>query len=148
VSRTASVVPSTATASSPQTWDHGLAPAVSGERRARNSDRSGASPSRARPADSDVVAGASQPAAASRSPSPAVTCRITSRYGLAPNRHSPRVKYKVSRAGSDRSRISHASPSPTASSARSGGMAYVSAPSQPPDKIRPRADDQPHGMPP
>ena len=56
------------------------------------------------------------------------------------------MKYRVTRAGSDRSRISHASPSPTASSARPGGITYVSTPSQAPDKIFPRADDQPHGM--
>lgn len=71
VAATATVVPSTATASSPHTCDQGRVPGDSGEHSRRNSDSKGASPSRRRAAASAVVAG-------DASPSPAVTCKNTS----------------------------------------------------------------------
>ena len=139
VSATVMPVPSQATASSPATCDHGSRPGDSGAHSRRNTDSSGLSPSRRRAAVSAVVAGAA-------SPSPAVTCKNTDWYGNAENRHNPSVKYTATRAGSSRTRISHARPSPTASSTSPGGITYVSTPSQAPGKIFPRADGQPHDM--
>ena len=146
VSATPIVVPSQATASSPQICDHGAVPGDNGEHNRRNTDSSGFSPSRRRTPVSPPDDGTRQPTAASFFPSPAVTCPITLPYGLSVNRHSPSTKYTPTRAGSDRSRISHASPSPTASSATSGGTTYLSTPSPASARTCPRADDQPHDV--
>ena len=146
LSQALTVVPSTATTSSPPRCDQGARPGDSAEHNRRNSDSSGFSPIRARALLSAVVAGGSQPTAASAARSPAVTSPITSRYGLVLNRQQPSTKYTPSRAGSDRSRISHASPSPTASSTRPGGINQDSTPIPARDRTRPRADDQPHDM--
>ena len=77
------VVPSTATTSSPPRCDQGARPGDSAEHTRRNTDSSGLSPTRARAPVSAVDAGTCHPAAASARSSPAVTCRITSPYGLA-----------------------------------------------------------------
>jgi hypothetical protein len=142
----ATVVPSQATTSRPPACDHGDRPGDSAEHSRRNSDSSGASPIRRRALLSAVAAGTRQPAAASTVSSPQVSSRSTCLYGQPLNRHNPSTKYIPSRAGNARSRISHASPSPTASSTRSGGMTQVSTPIPARDSSRPRRDDQPHDM--
>ena len=140
------VVPSTATTSSPPRCDQAARPGDSAEHSRRNSDSSGFSPIRARALLSAVDAGTRQPAAASALSSPPVTCRITSPYGSADSSAQPSTKYTPSRAGSDRSRISHASPSPTASSTRPGGITQVSTPIPARERIRPRSDSQPQDV--
>jgi hypothetical protein len=140
------VVPSTATTSSPPRCDQGARPGDSAEHTRPNSDSSGLSPIRARALASAVVAGTRHPAAASAASRPAVTRRITSPYGSADSSAQPSTKYTISRAGSDRSRISHASPSPTASSTRPGGKNQDSTPIPARDSTRPRGDSQPHDM--
>jgi hypothetical protein len=142
----ATVVPSQATASSPQMCSHGSRPGDSAEHSRVNSDRSGVSPTRRRTPVSAVTAGARHPAAASGPSSPAVTLPSTRAYGSPLNRHSPSTKYTPSRAGSARSRISHASPSPTASSTRPGATAQVSTPIPARDRTRPRGDSHPHDV--
>jgi hypothetical protein len=137
------VVPSTATTSSPPRCDQGARPGDSAGRTRPNSDSSGRSPTRARALLSAVDAGTRHPAAASALSSPAVICRNTSAYGSADSKAQPSTKYTPSRAGTDRSRISHASPSPTASSTRSGGINQVSTPIPARERIRPRGDSQP-----
>jgi len=137
------VVPSTATTSSAPRCDQGARPGDSAEHTRPNSDSSGRSPIRARALLSAVVAGTCHPAAASAPPSPAVIFRITSAYGSADSSAQPSTKYTTSRAGSDRSRISHASPSPTASSTRSGVINHDSTPIPARERIRPRGDSQP-----
>ena len=137
------VVPSHATTSSPPRCDHGARPGDSAEHTRRNTDSSGFSPIRRRTPVSAVDAGTCHPAAASARSSPATTRRITSPYGSADNSAQPSTKYTPSRAGSARSRISHASPSPTASSTRPGGINQPSTPIPARDRIRPRGDSQP-----
>jgi hypothetical protein len=56
------------------------------------------------------------------------------------------MKYTPSRDGSARSRISHASPSPTASSTSSGAITHESTPSPVRDKTRPRGDSHPRDV--
>ena len=140
------VVPSTATTSSPPRCDQGARPGDSAEHTRRNTASSGFSPIRVRTAVSAVDAGTCHPAAASARSSPAVTCRITSPYGLADSSAQPSTKYTPSRAGSARSRISHASPSATASSTRSGGITQDSTPIPARARTRPRGEPQPHDM--
>jgi len=137
------VVPSTATTSSPPACDQAARPGDSAEHTRRNTDSSGFSPIRRRTPVSAVVAGTCHPAAASACSSPAVTRRITSPYGSADSSAQPSTKYTPSRAGSARSRISHASPSPTASSTRPGGINQPSTPIPARERIRPRGDSQP-----
>ena len=144
----ATVVPSQATASSPHTCDHEDRPGDSAEHNRPNSDFSGFSPIRRRTAVSAVLAGTCQPAAASAPSSPPVSSRSTCPYGRPLNRHNPSTKYTPSREGSARSRISHASPSPTASSTRSGATTQPSTPIPARARTRPRGDNHPHDMPP
>jgi hypothetical protein len=146
LSQTLTVVPSIATTSRPPRWDQAARPGDSAEHSRRNTDSSGFSPTRRRTPVSAVVAGGCHPAAASARPSPAVTCRITSPYGSPDSKAHPSTKYTPSRAGSARSRISHASPSPTASSTRPAGITQVKIPIPARARTRPRGDNQPHDM--
>ena len=98
------VVPSQATASSPQICDHGAAPGDNAEHNRQNSSSNGLSPSRRRSPVSAVDAGTCHPAACSAPPSPDASSFSTPRYGLSLNRHSPSTKYTPSLAGSARSR--------------------------------------------
>ena len=95
---------------------------------------------------SAVDAGTCQPAAASAVSRPEVISRSTCPYGRWLNRHSPSTKYTPSREGTARSRISHASPSPTASSTRSGEATHDSTPIPARERTRPRRDNQPHDV--
>ena len=93
-----------------------------------------------------MLAGTCQPTAASAPVTPLVTCRITSPYGSPDSSAQPSTKYTPSRAGSARNRISHASPSPTASSTRSGGITQDKIPIPARARTRPRGDPQPHDV--
>lgn len=140
----ASVVPSHATASSPDTSIHGSRPGDSAEHSARNSRSSGASPSRRRAPLSAVTAGNAHPAAASSPSSPAARRPSARAYPAPLNRHVPSVKYTATRAGSDRNLASRASPA--ASSTSPGGITYVSTPIPTRERTRPFGDSQPRGM--
>ena len=136
------VVPSTATTSSPPRCDQGARPGDSAEHTRRNTDSSGFSPIRVRTAVSAVDAGAAHPAAASALHPPrdlADHLRDTAWRTAA----QAQTKYTPSRAGNARSRISHASPSPTASSTRPGGITQDSTPIPAPARTRPRATPSP-----
>ena len=146
LSGTASEVPSHAVTSSPPRCDHGAVPGDSGEHSRRNTDSRGFSPTRRRAMVSAVDDGNAQPAAPSAASSPAAIDRMTCPYASPLNRHRPSVKYTASRAGSDLSRISHASPSPTASSTSPGGTTNDKTPSPTRDSSRPRGDSHPPGM--
>src|SRR6202021_579168 len=126
--------------------DHGGRPGGSAEPPRPNNDSSGFSPIRRRTAVSAVLAGTRQPAAASTVSSPQVSFRSTSPYGRSENKHNPSTKNTPHRDGNARSRISHASPSPTASSTRSGPITHPSTPIPARDRPGPRRDDQPHDM--
>jgi hypothetical protein len=71
------LVPSQATASSPQICDHRSGTGDSGQDSRRNSSSNGLAPTRRRAAVSAVVAGTCHPAAASARPRPLARSRIT-----------------------------------------------------------------------
>jgi hypothetical protein len=75
------VVPSQATANSPQICDHGARPGDSGPHSRQNNSSKGFSPSRRRSLVSAVDAGTRHPAARSACSSPAASSFSTSAYG-------------------------------------------------------------------
>ena len=147
------VVPSHATASSPQIRDHGAVPGHSAPPNRPDSSSNGLSPSRRRSPVSAVDAGTCHPAARSAPVSPPASCQSTCRYGRPLNRHNPSTKYTPSRAGSARNRRPHPRPpcpacpaavspaSASTSSTRPGVIHRAATPTRTPASTFPRVDD-------
>jgi len=135
------VVPSQAAASSPHRRDPG--PVPSGPASRQNSSSNGLAPSRHRSPASAVDDGTCHPAAASAPPSPQVSFRSTSRYGVPACRHSPSTKYTPSRPGSARNRCPAAScPASASTSSASPGVTHrAGTPTRTPARTLPKVDD-------
>jgi len=141
----ATVVPSQATASSPQICDHRAVPGDSAPHNRPASSSNGLSPSRRRSLLSAVDAGTCHPAAASAPPSPPASSRSTSRYGRPLNRHSPSTQYTPRRPGNARNRrppAGAAGPASASTSSTSPGVIHrAGTPIRTPASTCPRIDD-------